>query len=165
MTDSIETTDEQVKEFKLEATKVFRARGVVKVLRDTEFINWMNLRVVEEPIVLMAGVDCKCVGAARLYLRHNGNHNDGTGSVEIVADVMVDYATAERLLAENGELGLSIDVGLTNPNRLNTFGNMVFSGRYHPEMITVSRATLFHAPPGSEGLLTAEPFDWSSFFI
>lgn len=155
---------EVVKEFRLDAVKVFRCRGVVKKLLPSEFLTWKYLDGYMGDQVLIKSIDgTKTVGVAKFEQVNDSAALAAQVGVNIVADVVLDYDTEERLLAETGQLGLEIDVAIGTGMK-DYVVNVDEDGRAAPQHIYVRSANAYNAVASGPGCLQPREFDWATFF-
>ena len=140
--------------------RAVRFEGQVLRLRydNSEWVSWANVKRLDGPSPLaLAGIEAKgYVGMVKLSMEE-----DATGGVIISAQGLLDYQSAERLLLEVGELGVSVEVRLGEQNALSV--PLSSDGTAWPRALTICRADLVRVAPGSPNALKLAPMSWLFF--
>lgn len=146
---------EEIKEFELAQVKAVRFKGWIGSLPESVFVNFDKVKKLamgqwaDRGIdAVLTGIESKQVGWVRVRLQGK----------QLIADGLLDYASPERLLLENGELGLDYEIILGGPN--DTSLPLNDDGKVEPDTVSIHGLKLSRQQPGSTYALKQTEMSW-----
>lgn len=132
---------EETREFELAQVKAVRFKGTLATLTDTDLVSFKNVKklVCNDFVSMLKGTETKYIGYVSVRIVPM--------TKEIKVAGLLDYASPERLLLENGELSLDFELALGDQNDFEV--KLDDDGKAAPETLTIRALKLVQRTPGN----------------